>query len=181
MSAASTTGFSPTILREMGWTNTSANLHVVPIYLGGAFMMVASSWLAAKIGCRSAACLSGALISTIGWAIQRAQAGTPSIRYFALFLIFWGANIQMPNTVAWLHSNVESRPKKAVAMAILLGFGNSCNFVSSNVFILNESPKFPTGFSVGLAISAFGTLVIIGMTLIMFRVNRMKGTKEYWY
>lgn len=132
MSAASTVSFSPTILSQLGYTGSQAQVMLIPIYLVGAFIMVASGWVAGRLNNRSGVIAFGAVLSLIGWAIQRAQVNPPGVRYFGLFMIYWGANIQMPNCVAWLHSNVVGRAEKAVGMAILAGFGNSCNFGKSS-------------------------------------------------
>ncbi|KAH8201888.1 hypothetical protein TruAng_003975 [Truncatella angustata] len=152
MSAASTVSFSPTILSQLGYTGNRANVMLIPIYLVGAFIMVASGWIAGRLNNRSIVIAFGAAISIVGWSIQRAQVQPAGVRYFGLYMIYWGANIQMPNCVAWFHSNVIGRPENAVGMAIIAGFGNACNFVSSNVFITSEAPRYPTAFSVGLAI-----------------------------
>ena len=132
MSAASTVSFSPTILSQLGYRGSNAQVRAIPIYLGGACVMVLSGYLAGKLGIRSVVVAGGAALSTLGWILQRAQVQPPAVRYFGLFCVYWGANIQMPNMVAWLHSNTYGRPEKAVGIAILAGFGNACNFSESN-------------------------------------------------
>lgn len=123
MSAASTVSFSPTILSQLGYTGNRANVMLIPIYLIGAFIMVLSGWVAGRLNNRLGVIAFGAAMSIIGWAIQRAQVQPAVVRYFGIYMIYWGANIQMPICVAWFHSNVISRPEKAVGMAIIAGFG----------------------------------------------------------
>lgn len=123
-------------------------------------------------------------MAIIGWSIQRAQVQPPAVRYFGLFMVYWGANIQMPNTVAWLHSNTRGRPEKAVGMAILAGFGNSCNFVASNVFITKEAPRYPTAFSTGLGIQLLGLVTCLSFMAFMLIDNRRNAGKPghtKWY
>lgn len=180
MSAASTVSFSPTILSQLGYTGNRANVMLIPIYLVGAFIMVASGWIAGRLNNRSGVIAFGAAMSIVGWAIQRAQVQPASVRYFGLYMIYWGANIQMPNCVAWFHSNVLGRPEKAVGMAIIAGFGNSCNFVSSNVFITSEAPRYPTAFSTGLAIQTLGFVSCLILAAFFFFQNKKTGTQKYY-
>ncbi len=149
MGSASTVQFSPTILTQLGWSGSSGNVHAIPLYLVAVVLCIISSYLTVKLKSRAPFILIGCCISIVGWAIQRALAPAGA-RYFGLFCIYSGSSIQMANLTAWLLNNLRGRSERAVAAAILLGFGNSCNFVSSNVFITHEAPKYPTGFTTGL-------------------------------
>ncbi|KAK9417083.1 putative Major facilitator superfamily (MFS) profile domain-containing protein [Seiridium unicorne] len=179
MSAASTVSFSPTILSQLGYSGNRANVMLIPIYLVGAFLMVSSGWIAGRLNNRSGVIVLGAAMSIVGWAIQRAQVQPAGVRYFGLYMIYWGANIQMPNCVAWFHSNVVGRPEKAVGMAIIAGFGNACNFVASNVFIASEAPRYPTAFSAGLSIQSVGFVSCIALAAFFYALNKKAGTKKY--
>ncbi|KAI0137036.1 major facilitator superfamily domain-containing protein [Xylariales sp. AK1849] len=179
MSAASTVSFSPTILSQLGYIGNQANVMLIPIYLVGAFVMVSSGWIAGRLNNRSGVIALGASMSIVGWAIQRAQVQPAGVRYFGLYMIYWGANIQMPNCVAWFHSNAVGRPEKAVGMAIIAGFGNSCNFVASNVFITKEAPRYPTAFSTGLVIQSIGLVSCITLVLFYAFLNKKAGTQKY--
>lgn len=178
MSAASISQFSPTILASLGWTANEANLRNVPIWLVGAFFAVICNILAGKYKLRFPFIMLGATLCTIGWALQRAQVNPFGVRYFALYFIATGAFIQLPMCVAWLSANTIGRPQKAVAHALQIGLGNSANFVSANVFIKGETPRFPTGFTVGLVITIVGMLAAIAMEVICWRKNKAADERE---
>jgi hypothetical protein len=93
-------------------------------------------------------------------------------------MISAGASIQMPLSVVWLNNNLVGRPEKAVAAALQLGFGNSANFVSSNMFITREAPAYPTAFRTGTAFAVIGGIATAVFTLLLARQNRELDKKE---
>ncbi|KIW05729.1 uncharacterized protein PV09_03586 [Verruconis gallopava] len=178
MSAASISQFSPTILRSMGYTANGANLRNVPIWLGGACISLTVNILAGKYKLRFPFILFGGTLCTIGWCIQLAQVQPSGVRYFALYFIATGAFLQLPLCVSWLSANTISRPQKAVAHALQIGFGNSANFVSANVFITRESPRYKSGFTTGLVITIVGVMAACAMELIIWTKNKRADERE---
>ncbi|KAH8646338.1 major facilitator superfamily domain-containing protein [Xylariales sp. PMI_506] len=178
MSAAAISQFSPTILSQLGWTSNEANLRNVPIWLVGAFITVIVNILAGRLKIRFPFILFGSTLCTIGWAIQLAQVSPSGVRYFALYFIATGAFMQLPLCVAWLSANTIGRPRKAVAHALQIGFGNSANFVSANVFIAAEKPKYRTGFTAGLTITVIGFMAACALEAILWTKNKQADGRE---
>ncbi|OBT73061.1 hypothetical protein VF21_07591 [Pseudogymnoascus sp. 05NY08] len=167
MSAASISAFTPTILKELGWTKSTAQVMSIPIWVVGIVFTLSASFLSGKLSIRYPFVFFGIALSLVGWAIQLAQVQPPGVRYFALFAIASGAFMQMPILIGWLNGNLRGRPAQAVGAAVQLGIGNCANFISSNVFITQEAPKYPTGFKAGLAITAVGGGVLVIIVLLM--------------
>lgn len=178
MSAAAISQFSPTILKDMGYTANAANLRNVPIWLVGATISVCINILAGKYKLRFPFMLLGSILCTVGWALQLARANPVGVRYFSLYLIATGAFFQLPLCVSWLSANTIGRPRKAVAHALQIGFGNSANFVSANVFIKRQAPKYKTGFTAGLAITVIGLVAACVMEVILWRKNKAADERE---
>lgn len=178
MSAAAISQFSPTILSQLGWKANEANLRNVPIWLVGAVIALSANLIAGKWNIRFPLILAGATLCTIGWSIQLAQVNPPGVRYFALYLIATGAFVQLPLLVAWLSANTVGRPKKAVVHALQIGFGNSANFVSANVFIKGEAPKYKTGFKAGLVVTIIGLLAACVMEFLLIKKNKAADERE---
>jgi cyanate permease len=178
MSAASTAGFSPTILTQLGWTANEANVHNIPIWIVGATCSLTFSIIAGKTGRRFPFIMFGWACCLCGWSIQLAQVNPPAVRYFGLFLFAAGAFIQMPLLVSWLNVNMTGRTAKAVAVALQVGFGNSCNFVSSNVFITAESPKYRTAFSTGVGLTVMGGMAACANAALLWNENRKADKRE---
>lgn len=178
MSAAAISQFSPTILKQMGLTSNAANLRNVPIWLVGAVIAISANLAAGKWGIRFPLIIAGATLCTIGWALQLAQANPTGVRYFALYLIAIGSFTQLPLLVSWLSANTIGRPRKAVAHALQVGFGNSANFASANVFITKEAPKYHTGFTAGLCITIIGFAAACFMEFVLWRKNKAADERE---
>ncbi|KAH8898922.1 MFS general substrate transporter [Thozetella sp. PMI_491] len=178
MSAAAISQFSPTILSELGWTANEANLRNVPIWLVGALIAVTGNILAGRLKLRFPFILFGGILCTIGWTIQLVQANPSGVRYFALYFIAIGSFLQLPLLVGWLSANVVGRPRKAVAHALQIGFGNSANFLSANVFLAAEKPKYRTGFSAGLAVTVIGLVAACALEVILWTKNKHADARE---
>lgn len=179
LSSSSNVSFSPTILRQLGWTTSEAQVHQIPVYVVAITTSIIAHIWSGRVGVRFPFILVGAAISLIGWSIQLAQlTDKPEVRYFGLFMISAGASIQMPLSVVWLNNNLVGRPEKAVAAALQMGFGNSANFVSSNMFITREAPRYPTAFRVGTSFAIIGGLATVLLTVLLSRENKRLDRKE---
>lgn len=178
ISAAAISQFSPTILSQMGLKANDANLRNVPIWLVGAVIALTVNLTAGKLKVRFPFILAGAVLCTLGWSLQLAQVNPPGVRYFALYCIAIGSFCQLPLLVSWLSANTVGRPRKAVAHALQIGFGNSANFVSANVFITGEAPKYQTGFTTGLVITIVGLVAACLMEFILVRKNKAADMRE---
>ena len=165
--------FSPTILSQLGWSASKAQVHQIPIYLVAVTTSIIAHIWSGRVGVRFPFILIGVATSLIGWCIQLAElTDKPAVRYFGLFMISAGASIQMPLSVVWLNNNLIGRPEKAVAAAIQMGFGNGSNFVSSNMFITAQAPRYPTAFRVGTSFAVIGGVATVLFTLLLARENR---------
>ncbi|KAJ2841191.1 hypothetical protein J3B02_006006 [Coemansia erecta] len=69
-------------------------------------------------------------------------------------------------------SNSQTVANSAVASAITVFMGSSSGFVSSNVFLNSDAPRFVIGHSVNIAILALGILVCIITRISMGRRNQ---------
>lgn len=95
----------------------------------------------------------------------------------ALFFMSIGTFPQMPLLMAWLSANLRGRKYLAVGMAWQVGFGNCANFVSSNVFITGQAPRYPVGFRNGLSWTCAGFLLTCLATFLLNFLNRHRERK----
>ncbi|KAF4635414.1 hypothetical protein G7Y89_g2683 [Cudoniella acicularis] len=111
------------------------------------------------VGHRYTFTIVGIFISSIGYAILLRQ-GLPkcpgalpnSIRYLAVFFVSIGTSITQPLTLIWLANNMGGHLKRAFGSAMQIGFGNIGGIIASNIFIVQEAPKFKTGFGTCLGL-----------------------------
>ncbi|KAI1248420.1 hypothetical protein MGN70_009618 [Eutypa lata] len=172
ITAASVASFSPTILTELGWTSTIAQLMTMPVWGTGIVSTFIITWLASYLNFRAPFIFGACCLQLIGWIIMKVYVPQAGVRYMALFFMAAGTFPQMSIMMAWLSANLRGRKYLAVGMAWMIGFGNCANFVSTNVFIVTERPRYPTGFSVGLGFTALGMVLVVFTFGILVMKNR---------
>lgn len=148
--ASSVVAFQPTVLKGLGYTASEAQIHSIPIYAVAFVASLSCAWLAERLRQRYLFTLFGCIIAIVGLSIELAQPKAAGTRYAGMFFLTAGAYIIMPITVVWLAINVGQGYKRTVAFGMVIAVGNCGAFISSNVFITAETPKYHTGFSVGM-------------------------------
>ena len=186
--ASSFASFQPTIVKSLGYTDSGdAQVHTIPVYMVALVCAMTAAYLSDRLSHRYSFCMLGVVFSIIGWAVQIVQVEPAGVRYFALFLTLSGTYVLMPVLVVWLSNNMGGSFKRGVATAVQIGGGNTANFVSANVFIPSQSPRYPVAFSVGLGLQVMAgvacTVLMLGMRAENKRRDRRaaeKGSGEGW-
>jgi len=174
--ASSVVNFQPTILKGLGYTSSAAQIHTIPVYIVAYVLSMTCAFLAEWLHQRYAFGLVGMILTVIGLAIEIAQPHQAGVRYLGMFFLTAGPYIVMPITVVWLAINLGKGYKRTIGLACVIGIGNCGAFVSSNVFITKETPKFHTGFSVGMGMAC---LIAVGLTIMyvgLIMSNRRRDT-----
>ena len=174
--ASSVVAFQPTVLKGLGYTSSSAQVHSIPIYVVAFVVSLSCAWLSERLGQRYFFVLFGCLLGIIGLSIELAQPKGANVRYAGMFFLTTGGYVVMPIMVVWLAINVGKGYKRTVAFGMVIAVGNCGAFISSNVFITSEAPKYHTGFSVGMGMmllaTVTSTLLYIGLRLENKRRDR---------
>lgn len=179
-----TSFFTPTILKQLGWTSIRAQVMSIPIYIVATVIALATAFASDKLRHRFAFTLAGCTIATVGYVILICQKSVPvGARYFALYAITGGGYMTQPILMGWLSNNMAGHYKQSIAAAMQIGLGNCGGLVASNVFFDEEAPLYPTGFGVSL-----GMVWICGVSCVVFfawlwRENREReqGKRDYRY
>ncbi|KAF2181111.1 MFS general substrate transporter [Zopfia rhizophila CBS 207.26] len=154
--ANSIANFQPTILKGLGYTATQAQIHTIPVYLVGAAFSVIFAYLSEYLRQRYFFYLLGWAVLATGLIVEIAQPNAAGVRYMGMFFMASGAYLAMPISIVWIAINVGKGYKRSIALGAIINFGTAGAFVSSNVFLKREEPKFHTGFSTGLGLACMG-------------------------
>lgn len=122
--------------------------------------------------------LFGTICVVVGWSIQLAQVPLPRVRYMGMFFVAAGSYLMMSNIVVWLAINLGKGLKRSVGLGTLISFGNCGAFVSSNVFISSQAPRYPVGFGVGLAMCSMGGVAVTALFIGMLLENRRRDRRQ---
>ena len=171
-----TSFFTPTILKQLGWTSIKAQVMSIPIFLVATVLALCTAVLTDRLKHRFAFIVTGCCISTIGYAILLNMGNVPvGARYFALYLITGGGYIAQPVVIVWLSNNVSGHYKRGVSSAMQIGFGNIGGIVASNIYLPGQAPKYPLGFGVGLG---FLWMCVGSAVLFLFYLRRENRLRD---
>jgi MFS family permease len=167
--------FIPTIIREMGYTSSVAQVRSIPIFIVATITAVIAAYLTDRLRHRYWFCIAGLVVASVGYIMLLAQNHlSAGVKYFALFLIVPGGYITQPIVLVWLSNLVSGHYKRSVSSAVQVGFGNLGGIVASNVFLGSEAPKYPTGYGVSLGMLWICGAACTGLFWLAKRENRMR-------
>ncbi|KAF1945416.1 MFS general substrate transporter [Clathrospora elynae] len=174
--------FLPTILKQMGWTSTTANLLSVPPYAVAAVVTVLIGWIADRTQQRGLCNIFISLFGIAGFSMLLGS-GNPHVQYAGTFLGAMGIYPTVANTISWAANNVEGVYKRGVTLGCVIGWGNINGVVSSNIYRSKDKPRFLLGHGVVLA---YLTLWLLGGSIVtrtlLSRENkkRRQGARDAW-
>ncbi|CCG80981.1 putative MFS transporter [Taphrina deformans PYCC 5710] len=172
--------FVPTIIKELGYTNTRAQLFTVPPYVCAAVTTVSVGVLADRYGKRGMWNIICSSVAIAGYAMLR-STGNAHISYAGVFLAAMGVYPMIPNTVAWFSNNFEGAYKRGIALAIFISWGNLNGAVSSNIYRARDKPRYKLGHEIVLMYLCFAFLGS-AISLIYLRAENAKrrsGRRDY--
>ncbi|KAF2858380.1 MFS general substrate transporter [Piedraia hortae CBS 480.64] len=174
--------FLPTIVKELGYTSTRANLLSVPPYAAAAVLTVVIGKVADKTRRRGFCNMCTSMIGIIGFSMLLGS-NNAKLKYAGTFLGALGIYPCIPNTIAWTANNIEGVYKRGVTIGFVIGWGNLNGIVSSNVYQAKDKPGYKPGHGVVLGYMAIFLLCGSMMThLALQRENRIrrKGGRDHW-
>ncbi|RAL66800.1 hypothetical protein DID88_007583 [Monilinia fructigena] len=157
--------FLPTIVAEMGYKTTRAQLLSVPPYACAAVLTIAVGFVADRV---------------IGFAMQLGSQN-PHIKYAGTFLGALGIYPCIANTISWVSNNAEGVYKRGIVLGFVIGWGNLNGIVSSNIYF--KAPKFTVGHATVMAymiICLFGGSVAMHLLLRRENATRLAGKRDHW-
>ncbi|KAF2669728.1 MFS nicotinic acid transporter-like protein Tna1 [Microthyrium microscopicum] len=174
--------FTPTIIKQLGYTATKANLLSVPPYAAAAIMTISVGVFADRTRQRGLCNIVMALVGMIGFCmlIGSQKAG---VKYAGTFLGAMGIYPTIANTIAWCSNNVEGVFKRGVTLGFVIGWGNLNGIVSSNIYPTSSAPHFYPGHGTVLGyltVFLFGGSIVTSLLLRQENKKRINGQRDHW-
>jgi sugar phosphate permease len=171
--------FVPTIVKELGYTSSSAQVRSIPIFIVATVTAVITAYLTDRLRHRYWFCIFGLVVASVGYIMLLAQAHlSAGVKYFALFLIVPGGYITQPVVLVWLANLVSGHYKRSVSSAMQVGFGNLGGIVASNIFLAKEVPTYRTGYGVSLGMLWICGVACTGLFFLAKAENRKRERGE---
>ncbi|KAJ3481682.1 hypothetical protein NLI96_g7499 [Meripilus lineatus] len=171
--------FLPSIINQLGFTATPANLLTVPVYVVACGMTCLVGFIADRHGIRGYLNIMGCCIGAAGYIILIASR-SPALSYFGVYLAACGIYPNIPNTIAWVSNNVEGTYKRSVTLAMVISFGNINGAVSSNVYRAQDKPWFTLGHGIVLMYIGIGFICSVSFLFLLRNENakRERGERD---
>jgi len=174
--------FIPSIISQLGYTATKANLLSVPPYAAAAIVTILAGWYADRTGRRGFTNIFVSLLGITGFSMLLGSKSA-GVKYAGVFLGAMGIYPCIANTISWCSNNVEGVYKRGVTLGIVIGWGNLNGVVSSNIYRQKDSPLYRPGHG-----TVLGYLVLflfcgsIITTIMLRRENkkRLSGKRDDW-
>lgn len=177
----STSFFTPTILKQLGWTSVRAQVMSIPIYVVAAFFSLSAAYLSDRMRHRFSFIIFGICVCTVGLIVLMAQSRVSVAgKYTALYIVMTGGYIAQPVILVWLANNMAGHYKRSVNAAMQIGFGNIGGIIASNIFPSDEAPRFITGYSVNVGLIWLAAIAAVVLLLLMKSENdkRDQGKRD---
>ncbi|KAF8481298.1 MFS general substrate transporter [Russula ochroleuca] len=172
--------FTPTIINELGFKATAANLLSVPVYAWACLITFAIATLGDRLGHRgyrgyiNLALFGLAFVAYTILIVSRSAA----LSYFAIYLAASSLYPIIPNNSAWVASNLEGSYKRGAGLAMAISFGNLNGAVTANVYRERDKPWYSLGHGIVLTYIAIGWLSSLTYTLLLRQENKARDRGE---
>ncbi|KAL2129004.1 hypothetical protein VTI74DRAFT_8373 [Chaetomium olivicolor] len=159
--------FLPTIIKQLGYQSSQAQLMTVPIYITAAILAVIAAWCSDRVGKRSPFVLGFLLMMAVGFsmAIATDPMAHPKVVYGGVFIAACGIYPAFPGIIAWLSNNLAGSLKRSAGMALQIGVGNLGGAMASNFYRARDKPGYKLGH--GLELGFIGCGIIATLILIV--------------
>lgn len=169
--------FLPSIINQLGYTATPANLLTVPVYTLACIVTCIVGFVADRYGQRGLINIVCSLVGLAGYIILIASRNA-ALSYVGVYLAACGIYPNIPNTIAWVSNNVEGSYKRSVTLAMVISFGNINGAVSSNVYRGKDKPWYTLGHGIVLMYIAIALISAVVYRHFLKRENDRRDRGE---
>jgi hypothetical protein len=166
--------FMPTIIKELGFKTTSAQLLTVPVYVAACIVTIAVAYAADKTKIRSPYIFTGFFFQLVGF-IMCISTGNAGVTYAGVFIAACAIYPVHPSNITWLSNNLCGTYKRAVGMGMQISLGNLAGAYASNFYRRKDAPRYFLGH--GLEIG-FITMGIIAASIQLIGYRRVNAKRE---
>ncbi|KAK6439190.1 hypothetical protein LTR95_004609 [Oleoguttula sp. CCFEE 5521] len=166
--------FLPSILADLGWTATRAQLYSVPPYIVACLISISIAFVSDRTKMRGIYLATFPLLCVIGFTILRVS-NNENLKYMAVFFSAAGAFPGGPGFLSWGLNNAAGPAVRAVSGGYIVAIGSFGAIVATWTYLLSDAPRYPIGHTINLVAQVIvACLATFGMFYIM-RENRLRA------
>lgn len=183
--------FLPTIIKELGYKTTTAQLLTVPIYVVASAITIAVAYAADRKRLRSPWILVGLCFQAVGF-IMCIATSHPGVTYAGIFIAACALYQCQPSNITWLSNNLSGSYKRAVGMGIQISVGNLAGGMSflhagsnpdvltklaamaSNFYRSADAPRYKLGHGLEIGFICMGAVALLIQVFGYRRINKRR-------
>lgn len=172
--------FMPTVLNDLGWTATKAQLYSVPVYVSASAVAIAIAFISDKTRMRGLYLGLFTFLGMTGFALLRWNRNE-TVRYVAVYLAAVGAFPGGPGFLSWGLNNSAGPAVRAVSGGWIVTLGTIGGIVATWTYLVRDAPEYPIGHSINLGAQVVVLcLAIFGVSYCMYENRlRARGGRDY--
>ncbi|KAG5928184.1 hypothetical protein E4U53_002721 [Claviceps sorghi] len=170
--------FLPGIIEDMGFKGADAWLMGIPPHIVASFFVLAGGFAADRHEQRGIYIISFCVVGILGFLIL-GTTGSFVMEYLATFLIAIGTFSVVPQDVAWNANNIGGSTKRAVGIAMHIGFGDLGGAVAGFIIQKNNARRFICGHGILLGMMSLSCVLTVCMTWYCRKENRARASKQF--
>ncbi|KAF9294448.1 hypothetical protein BGZ88_003856 [Linnemannia elongata] len=143
--------FLPSLIADMGFKATTAQLLTVPPYMVAACVSLLVPWWSDRLGIRGYFAIFIPMVSVVGFSLL-AFAPWTWLRYLAVTFTLCGMVPTSSILTSWLTNNCIGHAKRATALAMMISAGSLAGMAGTQVYRPDDAPRYQRGHIV-MAIS----------------------------
>ncbi|KAI2613738.1 MFS general substrate transporter [Hypoxylon fragiforme] len=165
--------FLPTIIRNLGYSSSTAQLMTVPIYITASILSVVFAFISDRVGKRSPFIIAFFLVMIVGFSMCITSTN-PRVVYAGVFLVACAIYPAFPGVVTWLSNNIAGSYKRSAGMAIQIGIGNLGGAMASNFYRQRDSPQYVLGHTLELGFISAGIVAAFILVISYVCINKKR-------
>ncbi|KZP00693.1 MFS general substrate transporter [Calocera viscosa TUFC12733] len=178
LALGSISSFLPTIINTLTPSPARAQLLTVPPYAAAFGTMLVSAFISDHLAVRGPLVALLLLVSGFGFMMLLIDHTHFSVRYGGTFLACMGTYTGVPLMMSWCAANYGSETKRAVALALMIGFGQCFSVVASFIWPTTDSPFYRKGFILCMTWSFFGAALAALLSTHFRLTNLARDRRE---
>ncbi|KAI0123023.1 major facilitator superfamily domain-containing protein [Xylariales sp. AK1849] len=165
--------FMPTVLADLGWTSTKAQLYSVPPYVLASVVAITISFVSDKTRMRGLYLAAFTFLGITGFSILR-WSHNENLKYMAVFFVAIGAFPGGPGFLSWGINNSAGPAVRAVSSGYIVSIGTAGGILATWAYLATDGPDYPIGHSINLGAQLITLVLAISGICYCVWENRLR-------
>ncbi|KIW67122.1 hypothetical protein PV04_06395 [Phialophora macrospora] len=170
--------FIPSIVRGLGYSPISTQLHTVPVYVAAAGFAFIVGIASDKTKMRTPWALMSIIIGIVGFSFLQSNLQESHTRYGFLFLATMGVFSAIVAILCWYTMNCHESQTRAIGSAFQVSFGNIGSIIATYSFLKTDAPEFKTGSRICIGFLCLAFIACLAYFVACVTENRKIARQE---